>query len=91
MDDQKLVEETNKWLAKLEGEMKNARASEKYKKPAEEIMENIRAYISDCRHFLEKKDFLNAYEAVVYAWGMYEVASRMKIIVKIGKGYGIKT
>jgi hypothetical protein len=82
MDDKKLEEETIRWLKRLEEEMKKTEINEKSKKTAKEILENIRAYISDSKHFLGKKDYLNAYEAVIYAWGMYETALRVRLIVK---------
>ena len=45
-----------------------------------DLIKNIDAYISDTSHFLEKKDFIRAFEAVVYAWGILETLEHAKII-----------
>ena len=37
-----------------------------------DAVKNLDAYIKDTSYFLEKKDFVRAFEAVVYAWGIYE-------------------
>ena len=39
----------------------------------EDFVRNIKAYISDARHFLGKKDLIRAYEAVIWAWAWYEI------------------
>ncbi|RLE09054.1 DUF357 domain-containing protein [Candidatus Aerophobetes bacterium] len=52
----------------------------KYVKGIDECTENIRAYISDCKYFLEKNDLINAFEAIVYAWGIYETLERLGLI-----------
>jgi hypothetical protein len=82
MEDEKIESETRKWLKKLEEEIEHIEPAEDFKKQSKAILENIKAYISDCRHFLSKKDYLNAYEAAIYAWGMLEVALRIKFLVK---------
>ena len=72
--DAKLKSETEKWLAKLEGNMAGHKL---VRGPIESrvldnAMENVSAYVNDCRHFLEKKDYFNAFEAVIYAYGIWE-------------------
>jgi hypothetical protein len=69
-----LEKETRKWLERLE--KKKIEPAEKTKDAAEQT-ENIRAYIQDSRHFLEKGDYIRAFEAVVYAWGIYETLERL--------------
>ncbi len=66
----KLREETKKWLEKLEERI------EKRDKTVEQ-MENVLAYRDDTYHFLEEKDFIRAWEAVIYAWGILETLERL--------------
>jgi hypothetical protein len=82
--DKKLESETVKWLSKLETKMKSTRFSNSKgdveKKILANSMENVRAYIKDCRYFMGKKDFVNAFEAIIYAWGIYETLERMGFV-----------
>jgi hypothetical protein len=84
--DAKLEAETRKWLARLEKEAPKARPSEKFDpKAIGNAMENVKAYIKDCRYFLEKKDYVNAFEAVVYAWGIADTLRRCGLVTFAGK------
>jgi hypothetical protein len=82
-----LKRETTKWLAKLERDLKHVRstgrlADEQFK----EAMENIRAYISDCKYFSEEGDLINAFEAIVYAWAILETMQRCGLITTTKRG-----
>lgn len=73
---QKLKEETRKWLQKLEDEL------EQNKEEIEDLesidqMENVFAYRDDTYHFLEEEDFIRAWESVVYSWGILETLDRL--------------
>ena len=39
----------------------------------------MRAYVSDCRHFLEKEDPVRAFECVIWAWSIFELCLDLKI------------
>ena len=81
----RLERETRKWLIRIEKEVKAIRITGDFdRKKVEPVIENINAYISDCRHFLEKSDLINAFEAVVYAWGILETCQHLGIIGKGG-------
>jgi len=67
----KLKEETEKWLKKL-----NDRIDGKDKNV--EQMENVLAYRDDTTHFLEEDDYIRAWEAVIYAWGILETLERLE-------------
>ncbi len=76
MDTEKtLIHETKKWLKKLE-----SLKIEPSTKKGEQYLVNIDAYISDSRHFLEKKDYVRAFEAVVWAWAWCEIGKDIKIL-----------
>lgn len=67
---QKLEKETRKWLKRLE---------ERVEKRDESVeqMENVTAYRDDTYHFLEEEDYIRAWEAVIYAWGILETLERL--------------
>ncbi|MFQ3274996.1 MAG: hypothetical protein ACI9LV_000073 [Candidatus Nanohaloarchaea archaeon] len=67
---QKLKEETEKWLEKL-----NNRIDERDE--SVEQMENVLAYRDDTKHFLEEEDYIRAWESVIYAWGIIETLERL--------------
>ena len=74
-----LLKETRKWLQKLE--KKNIQSPSSKGEVHQHIL-NIQAYTSDCKHFLEKKDFIRAFEAIIYAWGIFETLERMGLLKK---------
>jgi len=67
---EKLEEETEKWLEKLNQKLKDR------DKSVEQI-ENVLAYRDDTKHFLEEEDYIRAWEAVIYAWGILETLERL--------------
>lgn len=76
-----LEKETVKWLERIEEEIKKIKITGNLpKEKVDPVIENVNAYISDCRHFLEKRDLINAFEAVVYAWGILETCQRLGVI-----------
>lgn len=84
--DTRLEEETKKWLERIENEVKNIKISEEFEKEKiDSVIENMNAYISDCKHFLEKRDMINAFEAVVYAWAILETCQHLGVIQDLDK------
>lgn len=67
---EKLEEETRKWLEKLEERVKGL------DKEVDQ-MENVLAYKEDTKHFLEESDYIRAWESVIYAWGILETLERL--------------
>ena len=61
----KLEKETQKWLEKLDQKLED-------KDKSVDQMENVLAYRDDTKHFLEEEDYIRAWEAVIYAWGILE-------------------
>jgi len=63
-----------KWLERIENVLENISSlSEK----GEEVIENARAYVSDCRHFFEKENLVLAFECMVHAWAILETAREL--------------
>jgi hypothetical protein len=73
----KLAEETEKWKTKIESEIISVKITGKKSK---ELMENINAYIKDSDYFLSKKDYIRAFEAIIWAWALYETGKREEIL-----------
>ena len=70
MTTQMLIDETNKWLDKIEPIVKKIDC---FDSKGEEMLQNMKAYIADSKHFLEKEDYVRAFEAIVWAWAIYEI------------------
>jgi len=45
----------------------------------EEMLVNMRAYISDSKHFFEDKNYLKSFEAIVWAWAILEICEELGI------------
>ena len=80
--EQELIDQTLIWLEKL----KNIQMEETDKKGAE-MLKNIEAYIHDSQYFLDKKDYVRAFEAIIWAWANFELAKQLGH-VKQTKGNG---
>ena len=72
MDDtqKELIEQTDIWFGKADALLKKTKA---LNKKGEEYLVNINAYMSDTGHFKENKDYVRAFEAVVWAWAWLEI------------------
>jgi hypothetical protein len=75
--EEQLQTETKKWLAKIKAERPNVQLVDKSKT---DFLQNIDAYVSDAGHFMSKKDFVRAFEAVVWAWAWLEIGQRIGIL-----------
>lgn len=73
----KLRKETEKWLGKIRKEVERIELLDKERA---DLVENIRAYISDCEYFLKKNDLIRSFESVVWAWSWLEILKELKII-----------
>lgn len=70
-----LEKETLKWLEKAKKEFKTIKKTQD-----KEFLTNIEAYIKDTNYFLEKKDLIRAFEAVIWAWAWLEIGKRKGIL-----------
>jgi hypothetical protein len=76
---EQLQSETKKWLERIKQERPKAELADKSKS---DFLENIDAYISDAEHFLSRKDFVRAFEAVIWSWSWLEIGERIGILRK---------
>jgi hypothetical protein len=74
-----LKRETEKWLSKIENVKYEVNNSSKEVK---NTLKNMKAYIDDCKYFLKQGDMIRAFEAVVYAWGIYETLLHLGIVTR---------
>ncbi|MCK5234774.1 MAG: DUF357 domain-containing protein [Candidatus Aenigmarchaeota archaeon] len=75
--DEQLKTETLKWLEKCREEVVRVKASGP---KGEEFLVNIKAYVSDTGHFLEKDDLVRAFEAIVWAWAWLEIGKDIGVL-----------
>jgi len=69
-------EETIKMLEKIGPLIEKIDAKDE---KGEEMMENMKAYISDSKHFLGENNYLKAFEAIVWAWAILEICEELDI------------
>lgn len=48
-------------------------------KKGEEMIENMKAYVSDSKHFLKNKNYLKSFEAIVWAWAILEICEELGV------------
>ena len=77
-----IQKETQKMCIKLENEIKHVSFDSSNNDVKNEVT-NLKAYISDCKHFMEKNDLVKAFEAIVFAWGIFEALSNLHLIKRI--------
>jgi len=78
---EKMREEIIKMLEKIEPLIKKIEVSDE---KGEEMMENMKAYINDSKHFLGKENYLKSFEAIVWAWAILEICEELNVF-KIGR------
>ena len=66
--EENLKKETIKWLARLKKERKTIHWNKE-----KVSLENVDAYMADCQHFLETGNLIEAFEAVIYAYGLLDM------------------
>jgi len=75
-----LKKETEKWIKRIEKEIKNVRLKDASKK---RLLENVRAYIDDSKYFTKKGDSIRAFEAIIWAWANLELGLQFDIIKQV--------
>ena len=73
--EEKLIKETKKWLRKAKKKRKKIKTCKN-----KDFLKNIDAYISDTNHFLENGEYIEAFEAIVWAWSWMEILEELKYI-----------
>ncbi len=76
---EKLKEETLKMLEKI---MPLVDKIEINDDKGREMLTNMKAYIADSKHFLNQKDFIKAFESVVWSWAILEICEDLGVFKK---------
>jgi len=81
MQDKITIEKIEKYFHVTERALKEVKKNvikgkEKY---AKEIIDMVENYVSDARHFFEKKDFVNCFAALNYAHGWIDAGVRLDV------------
>jgi len=45
----------------------------------QEMITNMKAYISDSKHFLENGNLVKSFEAIVWAWAILEICEELEV------------
>ena len=69
--------EIEKWLTRIEKELKNTKTNNR---KGGEFLDNINAYVYDCEHFLKKGNYVLSFESVIWAWSFYEIGKDLKLL-----------
>jgi hypothetical protein len=69
-------EETIKMLEKIEPLIDKIEIKDE---KGEEMMENMKAYIADSKHFLGNKNYLKSFEAIVWAFAIIEICEELDV------------
>ncbi|MEM5776884.1 MAG: DUF357 domain-containing protein [Candidatus Aenigmatarchaeota archaeon] len=69
-------EEIEKWLIKLESKLNKTKLKDDTKK---DFLNNIRAYVNDCKYWIDKGDYVKAWEVISFAWGLYEAGEELGV------------
>ena len=73
-----LHNETLKWLEKAEALFCQVSGDESF-------LDNVSAYIRDSHYFLEKRDLIRAFEAVIWAWAWMEIGLEKELLRQEGR------
>lgn len=77
-----LIAQTKKWLEKAKKELQNVELKDE---AHADSFRNMKNYIKDCSYFMEKNDWVRAFEAVIYAYGILDTLKRLGIVEVGGK------
>jgi hypothetical protein len=72
-----LLKEIDRWTKKIGEELENIEA---YGNKGERFLTNIKAYVSDSAHFLDKHDLVRSFEAIIWAWAWLEIGKELELL-----------
>jgi len=76
MNDKVTKNEINKWLNKMEEKLGKVKIR---KERGNEFLENINAYVHDCKYFMRNGDFVRSFEAIIWAWAWLEIGEKLEV------------
>jgi hypothetical protein len=69
-----LRREIEKWTARLDERIPK---TEPLDDPGGKLLENVRAYRKDSRHFSERGDLVKSFECLIWAWALLETGDTL--------------
>jgi uncharacterized protein len=72
-------EEILKWTEKIKPIVSKLKAKDD---KGQQMLTNLKAYISDSKHFMKQGDYVRSFEAIVWAWAIYEICEELDVLVK---------
>ncbi|MBI4896471.1 MAG: DUF357 domain-containing protein [Candidatus Aenigmarchaeota archaeon] len=78
MLEEELEQEIDKWTQRIHVKRKTVVVLDQAQ---EHLLNNIDAYIADSKHFLEKKDMIRSFEALVWAWSWIEILEELGVLM----------
>ena len=72
-------EEILKWTEKIKPIVNKLKAKDD---KGQQMLTNLKAYISDSKHFMKQGDYVRSFEAIVWAWAIYEICEELDVLVK---------
>ncbi len=77
MKDRITKKEIMKQITKLEDKLKTVKAKSK---KGEEFLININAYLKDSKHWLKEKNYVLAFECIIWSWAWLEIGKEITIL-----------
>lgn len=75
MLEQELTQEIEKWSRKLDEAIPLTAPSDD---SGEKLLENIRAYREDSKHFFRRNELIQSFECLIWAWALLETGKELK-------------
>ncbi len=73
----KLTAEIEKWSKKLDGALAGINSSGER---GAKMLQNLRAYREDSKHFLGKGDLVRSFECLIWAWAILEIGKELELL-----------
>jgi len=70
-----LTNEIKKWSKKLDDSLNNVHA---FDNRGTKMLENVRAYRKDSKHFFEHGNLVKSFECLIWAWALLEVSKELE-------------
>jgi len=71
-----MKQEINKMLEKIEPLVNRIEVNDER---GERMLTNMKAYISDSKHFLENGNLVKSFESIVWAWAILEICEELEV------------
>jgi len=72
-----LIDEITRWRKRLAEKRKTVVLIDKTK---EDFIQNIDSYIDDSTYFFNRKDYIRAFESLIWSWAWIEIGERLEIL-----------